>query len=81
MAQGKNIKDYLDRLVGEEGMRTDVNITMTSQTMLTLVIGLVTAGVCITVVANIMKNMIKNHQSEEIKARLDAIITNLKQIK
>lgn len=81
MAQNKNIKDYLDRLVGEEGMRTDVNITMTTQTMLTLAIGLVTAGVCIVVVANIMKNVIKNHQSEEIKSRLETIIQHLKQLK
>ncbi|MBL6444686.1 hypothetical protein JMN32_00090 [Fulvivirga sp. 29W222] len=81
MAQNKNIKNYLDRLVGEEGMRTDVNITMTTQTMITLAVGLVTAGVCIVVVANIMKNVIKNHQSEEIKVRLETIIQNLKQLK
>ncbi|UII32172.1 hypothetical protein LVD17_28205 [Fulvivirga ulvae] len=81
MAQNKNIKDYLDRLVGEEGMRTDVNITMTTQTMITLAVGLVTAGVCIVVVANLMKNLIKNHQSEEIKSRLETIIQHLKQLK
>lgn len=81
MVEKKNIKDYLDRLVGDEGMRTDVNITMTTQTMLTLAIGLVTAGVCIVVVANIMKNVIKNHQSEEIKSRLETIIQHLKQLK
>ncbi|GAA0892650.1 hypothetical protein GCM10009122_23290 [Fulvivirga kasyanovii] len=76
-----SLKGYLDRVLGEEGVKTDVSITLTTNTMITIVVGLVTAGACIAVIANILKNIIKNHQAEEIKTKMEIIIKHLNQLR
>ena len=76
-----SLKGYLDRVLGEEGVKTDVSITLTTNTMITIVVGLVAAGACIAVIASILKNVIKNHQAEEIKTKMEVIIKHLTQLR
>lgn len=33
-SKGKNVKDYLDALVDKEGLRTEVTITLTDETLI-----------------------------------------------
>lgn len=64
MAQ-KNIKDYLNALVDKEGLRTEVTITLTDDTLWKIIAALLAAGVGITVVAHLLKNMFPNKQLAE----------------
>ena len=58
--QKKNIQDYLDALVDKEGLKTDVKITLTDESLWKLIGGLFLAGVSIALVANVLKNIIPN---------------------
>jgi len=58
----KGIFDYLDSLVDKEGIKTDLKITLTNQSLWKAVAGLIFAGVCITVVAHLIKNAFPNKQ-------------------
>lgn len=61
----KGVKDYLDALVDKEGLRTDVTITLTDETLWKIVGGLVAAGVGIALVAHLLKNVLPNKQLAE----------------
>lgn len=48
-AKSKNIKDYLDALVDKEGLRTEVTITLTDETLIKTCLYLV--GTAFTIIA------------------------------
>ncbi len=58
----KSVKDYLDALVDNEGLRTDVTVTLTQQTLWSIIGGLVLAGASIALIANLIKNAFPNKQ-------------------
>jgi len=63
--QKRNVKDYLDALVDKEGLRTDVTITLTDETLWKAVGGLIAAGVGIALIAHLLKNAFPNKQLAE----------------
>ena len=75
---GKNIKDYLDAIVDKEGLRTEVTITLTDDTLWKVVGGLLAAGVGIVVAAHLVKNMFPNKQLAENNELLQGIKEGLK---
>lgn len=58
----KGVKQYLDALVDKEGLRTDLTITLTDETLWKIVGGLIVAGVGIALVAHLLKNAFPNKQ-------------------
>jgi hypothetical protein len=74
----RNIKDYLDVLVDKEGLRTEVTITLTDDTLWKIIAGLMAAGVGIVVVANLAKNIFPNKQLAENNRLLQEVIDGLK---
>ncbi len=58
----RNIQDYLNALVDKEGLKTDVKITLTDQSLWKLIAGLLLTGASIALVANMLKNIIPNKQ-------------------
>ena len=74
----RNVKDYLDALVDKEGLRTEVKVTITDDTLWKVVGGLLAAGVGIVVAAHLLKNMFPNKQLAENNELLQEIVDGLK---
>ncbi len=71
----RNIGNILDALVDKDGIKTEVTITLTNQTLLKIIGGLLISGVAIIVVAHVVKNIIPNAQLTAIEKE----IINIKQ--
>lgn len=71
---GKSIKDIVSSLVDDDGIKTEVTLTMTNQTLTKVIIALLTSGATIVLVAHLTKNMFPNHQ-------LSLLTTDIKTIK
>ncbi|WP_430409254.1 hypothetical protein [Kordia sp.] len=78
MPQKRSIKDLIDGLVDKDGLKTEVTITLTNQTLMKVIIALLLSGVAIIVIANLVKNFVPNHQLTAIKAEIQTIKSHLK---
>lgn len=58
-------KDYIDALVDKDGLRTEVTVRLTTNTLIKLVTALLAAGVGITLIAHLLKNAFPNRQRAE----------------
>lgn len=76
--QKRNVKDYLDALVDKEGLRTDVTVTLTNETLWKIVGGLIAAGAGIALIAHLLKNAFPNTQLAENNRLLLEIKKGLK---
>lgn len=76
--QRKNIKEYIDALVDDEGLKTDVKFTMTDETLWKMIGGLILAGAGIALIAHILKNIVPNKHLAENRAVLLEIKNKLK---
>ena len=65
MEAKKQLKGYLDALIDDEGLKTEVTITLTDQTLWKIVGALVGSGLAIVLVAQLLKNAIPNKQLAE----------------
>lgn len=54
----KGIKDYLDSLVDEDGLRTEVTVTLTNRTLLKVTLYLVGTSVISTIAIYMVKKAI-----------------------
>jgi len=78
MPPKKSIKDLIDGLVDKDGLKTEVTITLTNQTLTKIIIALLLSGVAIIVIANLVKNIVPNHQLTAIKSEIQTIKLHLK---
>ncbi len=74
----KNIKDYLDALVDKDGLKTEVTITLTNQTMIKIVLSLLVSGIAVVMVSHLIKNYFPNMQLAAIQKEVANIKKNLK---
>ncbi|WP_281989707.1 hypothetical protein [Aquimarina aggregata] len=63
----RNLNNLLDALVDKDGLKTEVTITLTNQTLLKIIFGMLLSGVAIVVVANTVKNLFPNTQLAAIE--------------
>ena len=76
---GKNLKNYLDMLFNEEGLKTDLKVTVTNETMYKLIAVFIGGGVVVAMAAMLFRSMLKDKQLTEISARLENIESLMKQ--
>ncbi|WP_299186654.1 hypothetical protein [uncultured Aquimarina sp.] len=74
----RNLNTLLDALVDKDGLKTEVTITLTNQTLLKIILGMLLAGVAIVVVANTVKNLFPNTQLVAIEQEVINIKQTLK---
>ena len=74
----RNIGNILDALVDQDGLKTEVTITLTNQTLLKIVIGMLVSGVAIVVISQMLKNWIPNEQLASIQKEVLQIKQQLK---
>ena len=75
---GKSIKDIVSSLVDDDGIKTEVTLTMTNQTLTKIIIALLASGATIVLVAHLTKNMFPNHQLSLLTADINTIKETLK---
>lgn len=78
MAQKRSIKDLIDGLVDKDGLKTEVTVTLTNQTLTKIILALLASGATIVLVAHITKNMFPNHQLSALQADISKIKDSLK---
>lgn len=76
--QKRSIKDVVDALVDKDGLKTEVTITLTNQTLTKVVLALLASGATIVLVAHLTKNMFPNHQLSVLSADISKIKETLK---
>ena len=74
----RNINTLLDALVDKDGLKTEVTITLTNETLLKIIMGLLVSGAAIVLVANLIKNAFPNTQLAAIQKEIVHIKNNLK---
>ncbi|WP_299243027.1 hypothetical protein [uncultured Aquimarina sp.] len=74
----RNLNNLLDALVDKDGLKTEVTITLTNQTLLKIILGALLSGVAIVVVANTVKNFFPNKQLTAIEQEVIKIKQTLK---
>jgi mannitol-specific phosphotransferase system IIBC component len=77
-APGKNLKNYLDMLFNEEGLKTDLKVTVTNETMYKLIAVFIGGGVVVAMAAMLFRSMLKDKQLTEISVRLENIESLMK---
>lgn len=73
-----NLKDLLSNLVDDDGIKTEVTLTITNQTLTKVIIALLASGATIVLVAHLTKNMFPNHQLSLLTADIKSIKETLK---
>ncbi len=74
MSKKINIGHWLNNLVDENGVKTEVTLTMTDETLKQLIIALLGSGIAIVVLHHLLKNTFPN-------AQLRAIYNQINQLK
>jgi len=74
----RNLNNILDALVDKDGLKTEVTITLTNQTLLKIIAGMLLSGVAIILVANRSKNLFPNTQLTAIQREVINIKQTLK---
>jgi len=78
MSEKRSIKDLIDGLVDKDGLKTEVTVTLTSDTLTKVVLALLASGMAIVVIAHIIKNLFPNHQISALQTDLSRIRETLK---
>ena len=78
MPEKRSIKDLIDGLVDKDGIKTEVTVTLTNQTLTKIILTLLASGATIVVVAHITKNLFPNHQLTALQVDISAIKSTLK---
>lgn len=73
----RNISDYLDALVDKDGLKTEVTITLTNETMGKIVLSLLASGIIVVTVSHLMKNYFPNRQLGSLQKQVYQIQKNL----
>lgn len=79
-AAARGLKSYLDMLFNEEGLKTDLKVTVTNETMYKLIAVFVGGGVVVVMAALLFRSMIKDKQLTEITEKLSSIETHLSRV-
>lgn len=74
----RNLKNYLDMLLNDEGLKTDLKVTVTNETMYKLIAVFIGGGVVVAMAAMLFRNMLKDKQLTEISDRLENIESLMK---
>ncbi len=67
---GRKLSDYLENLLDEDGIKTDITLTIEQQTLLQLIAGMVIAGVSVLLIAQLFKVYFPNPQLTAILKQL-----------
>tara|TARA_R100001377_G_scaffold49580_1_gene28771 strand:+ start:339 stop:587 length:249 start_codon:yes stop_codon:yes gene_type:complete len=78
MPEKRSIKDLINGLVDKDGLKTEVTVTLTNNTLTKIVLALLVSGATIVIVAHITKNLFPNHQLTALQADILAIKSTLK---
>ena len=68
--KSRSIKNYLDALVDKDGLKTEVTITLTDQTLLKIIGAFLLSGVTVVMLSHLIKNAFPNAQLANIEQQL-----------
>jgi hypothetical protein len=77
----KTVGDFLGSIVGDDGIKSDVNVEITTATVKKVVAALIIAGASIAVIAHGLKYVFRNKELKSIQREVTAIGSLLNQSK
>ena len=77
MKSKKNLSGILDSLIDDDGLKTEVTLTITDETLMKVILAFVVSGVGVMVLNHLLKNQFPNRQLALIKKEITLIKNNL----
>jgi len=71
------LKDQISKVIGQEGIKTDVVVTLTTTTVVKAALGLIAAGTVTAVVWHLVKSKVKNRQLAAIQQQIQTLTQHL----
>ena len=78
MSEKRKLSDYLDALIDDDGIKTDLSVTISKNDLERIAIVLIASGVAITLVWHLVKNIFHNRQLSTTNRQLLEIKNHLK---
>ena len=66
MTSKKSLSNIIDSLIDDDGLKTEVTLTVTDETLTKVIIAFVASGVCVMLLNNLLKNQFPNHQLSKL---------------
>ncbi len=78
MQKKRNIKDLIDDLLDKDGLKTEVTVRLTNQTLTKIILALLASGATLIIITNMTKNSVPNNQLTKLQAEISTIKSILK---
>lgn len=73
MKKKRSFNNILDSLIDDEGLKTEVTLTITDQTLIKVIVALLASGVCVMLINHLLKNQFPNRQLKNITNEVQSI--------
>ena len=73
MSSKKSLNNILDSLIDDDGLKTEVTLTITDETLLKIIVALVGSGVGVMLLNHLLKNQFPNRQLSMLNKQVSLI--------
>lgn len=77
MSKKRSLNTILDSLIDDEGLKTEVTLTITDDTLIKVIVALLASGICVMLVNHLLKNQFPNRQLSSISKEVISIKNQL----
>lgn len=77
MSKKRSLNTILDSLIDDEGLKTEVTLTITDDTLIKVIVALLASGICVMLVNHLLKNQFPNRQLSGISKEVTSIKNQL----
>lgn len=73
MSSKKSLNNILDSLIDDDGLKTEVTLTITDETLVKLIIAFVGSGIAVMMLNHVLKNQFPNRQLVHLSKEVSTI--------
>ncbi|WP_346881310.1 hypothetical protein [uncultured Algibacter sp.] len=73
MAKKRSFNNIIDSLIDDEGLKTEVTVTLTDETLIKVIVALLASGIGVMLVNHLLKNQFPNRQLSTISKEVTSI--------
>lgn len=77
MSSKKSLNNILDSLIDDDGLKTEVTLTITDETLVKLIIAFVGSGIAVMMLNHVLKNQFPNRQLGHLSKEVSTIKKHL----
>lgn len=73
MKKKRSLNSIIDSLVDDDGLKTEVTITITDQTLFKVITALLSTGIGVILIHHLLKNQFPNQQLHQLTSEVSSI--------